>query len=96
MVPGVEEFGIAAVEAQAAGRPVVGVDAGGVRETVVDGETGALVPEDDVDAMAEALAHTDFARFDSARIRQNAERFSTDAFRRRIAAEVGQALAARS
>jgi glycosyltransferase involved in cell wall biosynthesis len=31
--PNVEEFGIAAVEAQAAGRPVVGVDAGGAQET---------------------------------------------------------------
>ena len=40
VVPNVEEFGIAAVEAQAAGRPVVAVDAGGVRETVVDGRTG--------------------------------------------------------
>ena len=44
VVPNVEEFGIAAVEAQAAGRPVVAVDAGGVRETVVPGRTGLLVP----------------------------------------------------
>ena len=96
IVPGIEEFGIAAVEAQAAGRPVVGIDAGGLRETVVPGETGVLVPEDDVDAMAQALAHTDFTRFDSARVRRNAERFSADEFRRGIAAEVAQALAARS
>ena len=96
VVPGVEEFGIAAVEAQAAGRPVVGVDAGGVRETVVDGETGALVPEDDVDAMAEALSETDFTRFDPSRIRSNAERFSTSEFRRRLTVEIDQALAAPS
>ena len=44
VVPNVEEFGIAAVEAQAAGRPVVAVDAGGARETVVPGRTGLLVP----------------------------------------------------
>ena len=44
VVPNVEEFGIAAVEAQAAGRPVVGVDRGGLRETVVPGRTGLLVP----------------------------------------------------
>ena len=37
VVPNVEEFGIAAVEAQAAGRPVVGIDAGGLRETVLPG-----------------------------------------------------------
>jgi glycosyltransferase involved in cell wall biosynthesis len=96
IVPNVEEFGIAAVEAQAAGRPVVGANAGGVTETVVDGETGVLVPEGDLDALAEALAQTDFTRFDAARIRRNAERFSRDAFQRGIAAQVDQALAARS
>ncbi len=96
IVPGIEEFGIAAVEAQAAGRPVVGIDAGGLRETVVPGETGLLVQEDDLDAMAQALADTDFTRFDIGAIRRNAERFSVDAFRRGIEAEVGQALAARS
>ena len=92
LVPGIEEFGIAAVEAQAAGRPVVGVDAGGLRETVIPGETGQLVPEDDVDAMTEALAYTEFARFDAQRLRRNAERFSREAFQHRLAAEVAGAL----
>lgn len=91
IVPNVEEFGIAAVESQAAGRPVVAVDAGGVQETVIAGETGVLVPEDDVEAMAEALAHTDFTRFDSARVRENAERFSREAFQERFADEVRRA-----
>ena len=59
----VEEFGIAAVEAQAAGRPVVAAAAGGALETVIPGETGVLVPEDDVDAFAEAFRYTDFDRF---------------------------------
>ena len=44
VVPNVEEFGIAAVEAQAAGRPVVGIDRGGLRETVVPGRTGLSCP----------------------------------------------------
>jgi glycosyltransferase involved in cell wall biosynthesis len=96
LVPGVEEFGIAAVEAQAAGRPVVGVAAGGLTETVVPGETGVLVPENDVGAMAEALRSTDFTRFDPARIRRNAERFSRSEFQRRFSGEVDQARAARS
>ena len=46
VVPDVEEFGIAAVEAQAAGRPVVALDAGGTRETVANGETGVLVEDE--------------------------------------------------
>src|SRR5215207_2150746 len=44
VVANVEEFGIAAVEAQAAGRPVVAPAAGGTLETVVSGKTGVLVP----------------------------------------------------
>jgi glycosyltransferase involved in cell wall biosynthesis len=92
----VEEFGIAAVEAQAAGRPVVGADAGGLRETVIPGQTGELVPEDDVDAFADVLAATDFTRYDPSALRRNAERFSTAEFQRRLTAEVDQALAARS
>jgi glycosyltransferase involved in cell wall biosynthesis len=81
VVPNVEEFGIAAVEAQAAGRPVVAVDRGGVRETVIPGETGVLVEGEDAAALAEALHDTDFGRFDPMKIRANAERFSPAAFR---------------
>lgn len=91
LVPNVEEFGIVAVEAQAAGRPVIGIDAGGLRETVIDGKTGVLVPEGDDDALTEALATTDFACFDAGRVRENAKRFSTEAFQRRLTAEVQRA-----
>lgn len=96
VVPNVEEFGIAAVEAQAAGRPVIAADAGGARETVVAGETGRLVREGDLDALTEALADTDFAAFDPARIRRNAERFSTKAFQGGFEAEVAYARSIRS
>jgi len=41
-----EDFGITPLEAMAAGAPVLAVDAGGTRESVVDGETGWLVPAD--------------------------------------------------
>jgi glycosyltransferase involved in cell wall biosynthesis len=81
VVPNVEEFGIAAVEAQAAGRPVVAVNRGGVRETVIPGETGVLVEGEDAAALAEALHDTDFGRFDPMKIRAHAERFSPAAFR---------------
>jgi len=81
VVPNVEEFGIAAVEAQAAGRPVVAVNRGGVRETVIPGETGVLVDGEDAAALAEPLHDLDFGRFDPMKIRANAERFSPAAFR---------------
>lgn len=51
-----EAFGNAVLEAQAAGLPVVCSDAGGLRENVVDGETGLVVPRRDPAAAAAALA----------------------------------------
>jgi glycosyltransferase involved in cell wall biosynthesis len=91
IVPNAEEFGIAAVEAQAAGRPVLGIDAGGLRETVVPGETGILVPDGDEDGLAEALRSTDFTRFDAAVVRRNSERFATVEFQRQLVAQVRRA-----
>ncbi|MEJ7784154.1 MAG: glycosyltransferase [Solirubrobacteraceae bacterium] len=87
IVPNVEEFGIAAVEAQASGRPVIAADGGGAIETTIPGETSVLVPLGDVEALAEAMRHTDFDRFSSDRIRAHAAGFSTDEFKRRFQAE---------
>ncbi len=50
-----EAFGVAIVEAQAAGLPVVAGDAGGVGDIVDDGETGLLAAEGDAEAFAAAL-----------------------------------------
>jgi glycosyltransferase involved in cell wall biosynthesis len=88
VMPNVEEFGIAAVEAQAAGRPVLAADAGGARETVVEGVTGVRVPVDDVDALAEAMRHVDFTSFSPTEIAEHAQRFSRTVFQQRIADEV--------
>lgn len=84
VVPGDEPFGIAPVEAMAAGKPVVAFRAGGALETVVDGTTGALFDEQTPDALADAVDRLDRLSFDPAVIRRNAERFSPDVFRRRI------------
>jgi glycosyltransferase involved in cell wall biosynthesis len=50
-----EPFGRGVIEAQAMGRPVVAFDHGGAAETVVDGETGLLVPPGDVAGLAYAI-----------------------------------------
>jgi glycosyltransferase involved in cell wall biosynthesis len=88
IVPSAEEFGIAAVEAQAAGRPVVALARGGALETVIDGETGVLVPLGAARDFAEAIRETDFDRFDPAAAVRSASRFSVERFRSGLRREV--------
>ncbi len=82
--PGLEDFGITPLQAQAAGRPVIAYGAGGVLDTVIPGETGELFPEQTVEALAQALASFDPTRYDPAACRANAERFSNERFRREL------------
>jgi glycosyltransferase involved in cell wall biosynthesis len=83
LVPGIEDFGIAPVEAMAAGKPVVGIRAGGVAETVVDGQTGVLFGEQTTDDLVEALERLDGVPIDPAACRARAEAFSTSVFHSR-------------
>jgi UDP-N-acetylglucosamine transferase subunit ALG13 len=92
VLPNVEEFGIAAVEAQAAGRPVIAAAAGGALETVQEGVTGQLVPPDDGTALKRTLRSFDPDEFDPGMIREHAENFSADAFRERFGREVREAV----
>jgi glycosyltransferase involved in cell wall biosynthesis len=92
VVPSREEFGIVAVEAQAAGRPVIAAAAGGALETVLEGETGLLADFDDVDSFARAMRDLDALDFDRSSAVRNAARFSVSAFQRKIATEVERAL----
>jgi glycosyltransferase involved in cell wall biosynthesis len=54
--PWYEPFGITPVEAMACARPVVGAAVGGIKSTVLDGETGYLVPSRDPQVVAARLA----------------------------------------
>lgn len=73
-----ESMANAVIEAQARGIPCVVADVGGMRESVVDGESGYVVPQDDATACAEAICrlmadrerYTRFSRAASARARQ--------------------------
>jgi glycosyltransferase involved in cell wall biosynthesis len=94
VIPNVEEFGITAVEAQAAGRPVVAAAAGGALETVIDGETGVLVPPEDLDALTAVLRDEGLAHLDPAAAVANAQRFSVERFKSKLRAHVSSALEA--
>ena len=87
IVTAVEEFGISAVEAQAAGRPVIARAAGGALETVIDGETGRFWSGGAED-LARAVLEFDDAAIDPAACRLQADRFSRERFRQRMLGEV--------
>jgi glycosyltransferase involved in cell wall biosynthesis len=91
VLPAAEEFGIAAVEAQAAGRPVVARAAGGALETVVDGVTGCFWTGDS-DDLAAAVAGFDTAAIDPQACVKNAARFDSSVFRGQLSREVDAAL----
>jgi glycosyltransferase involved in cell wall biosynthesis len=77
-----EDFGIAPVEAQACGTPVIAFGRGGATETVIEGETGLFFHEQTIEAIVKAVEKFESCRekFDRNRIRRNAERFSTTRF----------------
>jgi glycosyltransferase involved in cell wall biosynthesis len=91
VVTSVEEFGIAAVEAQAAGRPVIARAGGGVLETLRDGETGCLWNGGPAE-LAEAVSAFDPAAADPASCIRSARRFDARVFRERFPGEVEAAL----
>ena len=85
VVPAEEDFCIAAVEAMAAGRPVVGYARGGLLETVVPGRSGVLFERQTADALACALAEAAAAPWDAAALRAHALRFDISRFQAAMA-----------
>jgi glycosyltransferase involved in cell wall biosynthesis len=85
-----EDFGIAPVEAQAAGTPVIAFGGGGARETIRDlGSTlptGVLFDTQSADAIVGAIARFEQATIDADACRINAARFSAARFRVEFAA----------
>lgn len=81
-----EDFGLTPVEAMAAGKPVLATDEGGYRETVVDGETGWLLPAR-ADAFAERIARLDEDALRAMRsaCERRARRFDEERFVARMA-----------
>lgn len=84
LFPGLEDFGIVPVEAQAMGCPVIAYGEGGVLDTVRDSETGILFGAQTADALVEAMHRADAVPLDKNILRDSALEFSTDKFKGRI------------
>ncbi len=95
LLPGVEDFGMVPIEAQACGTPVVALAAGGACETVQHGVTGVLVDGGSAEEFAAGLSSVQQLRLDPAAIRTNAERYSRERFMTDFQAAVAAAIAER-
>jgi glycosyltransferase involved in cell wall biosynthesis len=80
LLPGVEDFGMVPIEAQACGCPVVALGTGGAAETVVDGATGVLVFDPSAEAFADGLSRVRTLAFEAAPLREHALCFSREQF----------------
>jgi glycosyltransferase involved in cell wall biosynthesis len=84
ILPGVEDFGIAPVEAMALGTPVVAFRAGGALDSVVENRTGIFFDEPVVHSLVRALEAADGRRWDREAIREHAAEFSRDRFQKQL------------
>lgn len=86
LFPGVEDFGIVPVEAQAAGMPVIALGEGGARDSVQDGVTGVLYDDPSADGLAAAIERFESLALDDAALRAHARDFGPEVFHARFGA----------
>lgn len=82
--PGIEDFGITPLEAQASGRPVIAFREGGAMETVIDGKTGLFFDEQTPQSLTSAVLAAEKMTFEPQAVRRHAERFDTQIFKIKI------------
>jgi len=81
---GIEDFGIAPIEAQACGTPVIAYGEGGVLETVVHNKTGLFFNSMNIESIVDTIEIFENTKFAPKEIRKNAERFSTEIFEKKM------------
>jgi glycosyltransferase involved in cell wall biosynthesis len=82
--PGVDDFGIVAVEAMAAGTPVIAYKAGGALDYIEEGKNGLFFEEQTKESLAQVLKDFDSSKFDSSKVCVTAELFSAVVFTQEI------------
>lgn len=80
LAPQIEDFGLAIVESQACGTPVISLAQGGALETVEHQQTGYLYPDSDINSLKEAILNFERLKLNSKIIRNNSLRFSKHIF----------------
>ena len=80
----VEDFGIAGLEAQACGTPVIALGKGGYLETVIENETGMFFHREHPEVLVDTILRFERHEFDPFVIRRNAKRFDKEVFRERF------------
>lgn len=94
--PGEEDFGIAPLEANASGRPVVAFAGGGALDTIVEGLNGVLFREPSADSLADSVRALDASNFEPHEIRAHAERFDVRVFQQRLREQIAENLSAQT
>jgi len=92
----VEDFGVVAVEAMAAGTPVIAYNKGGPLDYVVPGKTGVFFDKLTVKSLVEALETALAKNFDYDAIAEHADAFSTTAFRENMRSYIDSCLSERA
>ncbi|MDP3758825.1 MAG: glycosyltransferase, partial [Candidatus Daviesbacteria bacterium] len=80
IIPGIEDFGLTSLEAQALGKPVVAFAEGGALETVVSGKTGIFFDRQTSDSLKKALVNLDSIQINPEDCKRNAANFSKEKF----------------
>jgi glycosyltransferase involved in cell wall biosynthesis len=92
--PGEEDFGIAPLEANASGRPVVAYAGGGALDTVVDGKTGVLFDQQQPEQLIDAVKRVEASSWDGRDLRQHARKFDSQVFREQMLRLIHESVAA--
>jgi len=82
--PQLEDFGLTVVEALSSGRPIIAYAEGGAAETIVPGVSGVFFYCQNWESLLNALLNFNYENWDSARIREQAERFDSTVFKEKI------------